>query len=67
MSKFTSKTTLKEILDRKGGVKILTKNNVPCLSCPMASFEIDKLEIGEVCETYGLDLKKILKELNTTK
>ena len=39
-------------------------NGVPCLSCPMSPFEIDKLKIGEVCKMYGLNLEKILKELN---
>ena len=40
------------------------ENGVPCLSCPMAAMEIDELEIGNVCKIYGLNLKKILKELN---
>lgn len=62
--KITSKTTLKKILDKKGAIEILLRNGVPCLSCPMASFEVDKLKIGEVCKMYGLNLKKILKELN---
>ena len=30
----------------------------------MAQFELDKLKIGEVCKMYGLNLEKILKELN---
>jgi hybrid cluster-associated redox disulfide protein len=64
MVKITSKTTLEKIIAKKGAVKILMENGVPCLSCPMASFEIDKLKIGEVCKIYGLDLEKILKELN---
>jgi hypothetical protein len=64
MIKITSKTTLKKIMDKKGGSEILIKNGVPCLSCPMASFEIDKLKIGEVCKMYKLNLDKILKELN---
>jgi len=67
MGKFTSKTTLKKITKIKGGSEILSKNNVPCLSCPMAHFEIDKLEIGKVCKMYGLNLEKILKELNSIK
>jgi len=58
-------TTLAEILKKNGAEKILMENGVPCLSCPMASFEIDNLIIGEVCKMYGLDLKKILKELNS--
>ncbi|MCX6724146.1 MAG: hypothetical protein NT155_03200 [Candidatus Staskawiczbacteria bacterium] len=67
MVKATSKTTLNKIIGMKNGEKILLKHSVPCLSCPMASFEIDKLKIGEVCKMYGLNLKKILKELNEIK
>ena len=37
------------------------------MGCPMAQFEMDKLEIGEVCKMYGLNLEKILKELNGEK
>lgn len=62
--KITEKTTLEKILEKKGAVEILAKNGVPCLSCPMASFESDKLKIGDVCKMYGLNLGKILKELN---
>jgi hypothetical protein len=65
MKKITSKEKLKEILQINGAEEILTKYGVPCLSCPMASFEADKLEIGKVCKMYGLNLKKILKELNS--
>ena len=64
MTKVTAKTTLAKIIKQKGAADILAKNGVPCLSCPMAEFEIDKLEIGKVCKTYKLNLKKILKELN---
>lgn len=58
------RTTVKEILDIRGGEKILKKYNLPCLSCPMASFEIESLEIGEVSDMYGLDKKSIIKEVN---
>lgn len=64
MKKITKKTTLKKILEIKGAEKILAKFNVPCMSCPYASFEIGKLEIGQVCKTYGLNLEKILSKLN---
>jgi hypothetical protein len=57
-------TTLEKIMEKDSAVKILAKNGVPCLSCPLASFEIDKLKIGDVCKMYGLNLQKILKELN---
>ena len=64
MTKITKSTTLEKIIEQKGADEILAKNGVPCLSCPMAQFEIDKLKIGEVCKMYALNLEKILKELN---
>ena len=64
MTKITGKTTLEKILKKRGADKILMENGVPCMGCPMAQFEIDKLKIGEVCKMYKLDLEKILKELN---
>jgi hypothetical protein len=67
MVKITSKTTLAKILERRGADKVLIENGVPCLSCPMASLEIDKLKIGEVCKMYKLPLVKIIKELNELK
>jgi len=65
--KVTNKTTLKKIIEKKGGAEILMKNGVPCLSCPMSQFEIDKLKIGDVCKIYKLPIKKILKQLNELK
>ena len=65
--KITSKSTLAEIIKKKGAEKILIKNHVPCLSCPMAQFEIHELRIGEVCKMYKLNLTKILKEINGLK
>jgi hypothetical protein len=67
MEKITSKTTLAKIIARKGAGEVLVKNGVPCLSCPMAKFEINELRIGDVCKMYRLNLKKILKELNLGK
>ena len=58
---------MSEIIKKKGADEVLAKNGVPCLSCPMAQFEVDELEIGLVCKTYGLKLAKILKELNLLK
>ena len=62
--KITKDTTLAEILNLPGTEKVLTKYNLPCLSCPMAKFEIENLKIGEVCKMYGIDLEKLLAELN---
>lgn len=61
---FNEKTTLAEILKLEHGEKVLKENGVPCLSCPLATQEIEFLEIGQVAEMYGLDKEKILQELN---
>ncbi len=63
-NKIIAKTTLAEILKYPEAEKILAKHNLPCLSCPMAKFEIENLKIGDVCKMYGIDLEKLLKELN---
>lgn len=65
MTKIIKNTTLEKILDKKGAEKILAKNSVPCVSCPMAKYELSKLKIEDVCKMYDLDLEKILKELNS--
>lgn len=62
--KITGKTTLKKILENSKAEKVLLKHGVPCMSCPMASFEMEKLKIGDVCKMYGIDIKKLLKDLN---
>jgi hypothetical protein len=62
-NKITKESTLAEILDIKGTEDILAKHGVPCVTCPMAKMEMDKLKIGEVCKMYGVDLEKLLKDL----
>ena len=64
MAKITKETTLAEILNYSNSREILAKYNLPCLTCPMAKFEIENLKIGDVCQLYGIDSKKLLKELN---
>jgi hybrid cluster-associated redox disulfide protein len=64
MPKITKDTTLAEILKYQELEKILIKYNLPCLGCPFAKFEMENLKIGEVCKTYNIDLKNLLKELN---
>lgn len=64
MTKITAKTTLAKIFELEHGSEILHKYGVPCMGCPMAQFEIDKLQIGQVCKVYELPLKDILEDLN---
>jgi len=64
-NKITKETTLAEILELPDSEEVLAKYNLPCLRCPMAKLEIDILKIGQVCEAYGIDLEKLLEELNS--
>ena len=57
-------TTLAEILKFPQAEKILAKYNLPCLWCPFAKLEMENLKIGEICKMYGIDIEKLLKELN---
>ena len=62
--KITKNTTLDKILKVKGAEEVLAKHNVPCLTCPMAQMEMDTLNIGDICNMYNIDLKKVLEDLN---
>ncbi len=64
MSKITKDTTLEEALKVKGGSGILEDFKAPCVHCPMAAMEMNKLKLGEIASMYGLDLKGLLEELN---
>ena len=65
MEKVTKDTTLAKILKHPEAEKILLKYNVPCLGCPFAELEREDLKIGNICEMYGIDAKKLIKELNS--
>ena len=62
--KSTENTPLAEILEKPELVKILAKYNLPCLDCPFAKSEMENLRIGQVCQMYDIDVKKLFKELN---
>ena len=62
--KYTADTKMSEIIKLEKGAEILAKFGVPCTTCPHFAMEMEKLTIGEVCNTYGIDLKKLLEELN---
>ena len=64
MSKITEDTTLTELLEHPEAKKILEKYNLPCLQCPFAKIEAEKLKIGQICQQYGIETKKLLKELS---
>jgi len=60
----TEETILGDIMKRPNGAKILGRHKLPCLNCPMAALEMGVLKLGDVARLYGLDLKKLLEELN---
>ena len=62
--KFTKNTTLEVALKIKEAEKVLSKHNFPCLTCPMAQMEMNELKLGDICNMYGIDLDKVLKDLN---
>ena len=61
---FSLETKLAEILEFPEAEAILRKYNLPCLTCPMAKFEMQELSLGQVSGVYGLQGQKILDELN---
>ncbi|MCK4714277.1 MAG: disulfide oxidoreductase [Candidatus Aenigmarchaeota archaeon] len=64
MAKITKDSTLKQALNVPGAEKILEHFNTPCIHCPMAAMEMNKLKLGEIAAMYGLDLDGLLRELN---
>ncbi|MCL5010844.1 MAG: hypothetical protein M1127_01375 [Patescibacteria group bacterium] len=64
VQKINSKTLLSGVLNSTGAEAVLAKYRVPCLSCPMAQYEVGQLSIGDVCKMYSLDQRGLLAELN---
>ena len=61
--KITKSTTLEEVLKIKESQKILSKHNIPCVTCPFAKMEMGKLTLEYICKNYNIDLKKLIKDL----
>jgi len=62
--KVTKKTKLDKLLKNKKAEKILMEEGLPCVFCPFAQHEAGELELGEICERYGIDAGKLIKILN---
>jgi hybrid cluster-associated redox disulfide protein len=60
----TKDTTLAKILENPEAEEVLAKHGVPCVSCPYAKMEMDKLKLGEICKMYGIKLDDLLKDFN---
>lgn len=44
-------------------IEIFTKNGLPCVGCAAARFE----KLSDVVEEFGIDLDKLIKELEDSK
>jgi len=64
VKKYTENTKLSEVLSSPETSKIIAKYNLPCLHCAMAAYESEVLTLGMISKTYGIDIDKLLKELN---
>lgn len=61
MQKITSDMIIADVLRLdKGTVPIFLNNGLHCLGCPSATGE----SIAEACEVHGLDVDKLIGELN---
>jgi len=65
--KITKDTTLAKMLGNAELEKVLAKYNLPCLGCPFAQMEMDKLKLGDICKIYKINIKPLLTELNKLK
>ena len=61
MQKITPDMIIADVLRLdKGTVPIFLNNGLHCLGCPSATGE----SIAEACEVHGLDVDKLIGELN---
>jgi len=67
MEKLNKNTTLGDALADPRAEAVMAKYKVPCLTCPMAKFEMQELTLGDICQTYGIDCPKLLQDLNAIK
>lgn len=65
MPKITKETKLSELLLLPKAIAVLAKHHLPCLSCPFAESESENLKLAEICQMYGIDLKALLRDLNS--
>lgn len=62
----TRETLLADLMGHPEVEEVLAKFQVPCLTCPNAQYEMGELQIGTICDSYGIDCEKLLPELNKT-
>ena len=59
----TKDLTIAEILSaNKNAPDILMRHGMPCVGCPSVARET----LSEACEVHGMDVEKVLEELNAS-
>lgn len=67
-SKITKDNLLIEVLQDPQLRKVLEeKYSLPCLGCPFFSLEASYLTLGDVAKAYGINLEKLISDLNKAK
>lgn len=68
VSKIKKEDLLIDIIQDPQLRKILEERySLPCLGCPFFALEANYLTIEDVAESYGIDLEKLLFDLNKAK
>lgn len=62
--KITKNTTLSEVFQYAKAKEILAECDLPCLSCPMARYEMEELTLKLLAERFNINLETLLKSLN---
>ena len=60
----TKQTLLEDLFNNPKAMGVLEKYNFPCLGCPMAAFEMGVLKLGDVAKAYGIDIEKLVQDIN---
>ena len=64
LEKVTEQTLLGEVINDERIIPILKKYNFPCVSCPLAQYELEKLKVIDIAKFYGINAEEVIKEIN---
>ncbi|MBI5148066.1 hypothetical protein HZA33_00110 [Candidatus Pacearchaeota archaeon] len=65
LEKITEKILLADLFKDEGAVQILEEYGFPCIGCQHLKNELGFLSLESVSVGYGLDVKDMIKDLNS--
>jgi len=65
LEKVTEDSMLGRIIHDERIIPLLEKYNFPCVGCPLAQYELEKLKVVEIAKFYGINAEEMIKEINT--